>query len=314
MQQSVSETPSTEATQEERAGEKPGEGCEAMIEAAAGPPKSREMKKHEAARGQLLVHDRRIRSIREDCARKVASAEAEVTELSREFQAERESMLDDIRAERKEKALLLAVAELFLPQREMYRLWHQSCWNEDTECWVLPKLKPRKGVEMLSNVESVKEENAEGGMVVLDGASEKRSKEPNGKKEGIRRKKKARADVEEMDSTEVAQILGGEGKRRARQVKMLELMSAGWRRRGERRRRRRRRGKKSRNNPRVAKAIQTRLRRRERRRVGKAHQLGPKHSPMESKVTPTQSDRRTAASVWISKVKTFKEGGDETSR
>nr|CCA17586.1 kinesinlike protein putative [Albugo laibachii Nc14] len=93
----------------------------------------------EAAQAQIVSTRKRQQKYKA----KLEVARQEVSDLNREFERERQNLLDTIREQAKESKLLEQLASLFFHNTELNKLYERAIWNEDKENWTLPKLKPR---------------------------------------------------------------------------------------------------------------------------------------------------------------------------
>lgn len=80
---------------------------------------------------------------------KLEQARQEIVDVNNEFERERENLLDTIREQTKETKLLEQLAEIFLPQNELVKVWERAVWIEEREEWQLPKLKPRSDFQKI---------------------------------------------------------------------------------------------------------------------------------------------------------------------
>lgn len=99
----------------------------------------------EAAQAQLVSARKRQQKYKA----KLEVARQEVSDLHREFERERQNLLDTIREQAKETKLLEQVVSLFFHNTELNKLYERAIWNEEKENWTLPKLKVRSEYQTL---------------------------------------------------------------------------------------------------------------------------------------------------------------------
>lgn len=101
------------------------------------------------AQGTAEAKQKALRALKKTMAHKMEKVRQEMQELEEEFQDERESLLETIREQTRDIRRLEQVIEMFLPAIERTKLWELATWNEETNEWKLPKLRPRKGMKPL---------------------------------------------------------------------------------------------------------------------------------------------------------------------
>lgn len=83
----------------------------------------------------------------EKLVKKLNAAEAEVADLQREFQREREDMLDTIRQLARQIKLKDTVVELFVPSDRASALEARAKWSEESDTWTLRAYKQQADLE-----------------------------------------------------------------------------------------------------------------------------------------------------------------------
>ena len=84
--------------------------------------------------------DKKSRKL-EKLVRKVNEAEGEISDLQREFQAERADMLDTIRQLARQIKLKEMVIDLFVPPDRAKTFEDRTRWEEDRDAWTLEPLE-----------------------------------------------------------------------------------------------------------------------------------------------------------------------------
>jgi hypothetical protein len=100
--------------------------------------------------GVIESKDRALKVLKRKLLGQVDQAKAEIQDLEEEFQTERESLLNTIREQGRDIALLEQLVECFLPPAELSKVWEQAVWEADKARWKLPKIRPRKEYVPLS--------------------------------------------------------------------------------------------------------------------------------------------------------------------
>ena len=73
-------------------------------------------------------------------SRQLRQAQAEIADVTQEFEGQREDLLDSIRETSKENKLLLKILHKLVGKVDTDTIMSASRWNEDKEDWLLPKL------------------------------------------------------------------------------------------------------------------------------------------------------------------------------
>lgn len=84
--------------------------------------------------------DKKTRKL-EKLIKKLNEAEAEFADLQREFQREREDMLDTIRQLARQIKFKEMVIELFVPPERVSSMESRTKWNDDNDSWTLQELR-----------------------------------------------------------------------------------------------------------------------------------------------------------------------------
>jgi len=79
------------------------------------------------------------------------NARAEILDLQEEFEKEREWLLETVRETGRELKLWEQVAGVLLNPTEISRIWEKASFDEETESWTIPKIRPRTGVRSSAN-------------------------------------------------------------------------------------------------------------------------------------------------------------------
>jgi kinesin family protein 3/17 len=109
-------------------------------------------------------------------SRQLIAAQCEIQDLQAEFQTEREDLLETIRQQERQNQLLKQVCSLLFSTTEMGKMYERSSWDHDSEVWILPRIKPRTGMQKIKlpslngkdddSQASNKKSSIEGGVVV----------------------------------------------------------------------------------------------------------------------------------------------------
>lgn len=81
--------------------------------------------------------------------KKLEELKSEMADQQEEWQRQREMLMNTVREQNKETKLLEQLVAVFLPPKQMGKVWERAVWNEETEEWQLPRIKPRPGFAML---------------------------------------------------------------------------------------------------------------------------------------------------------------------
>jgi hypothetical protein len=92
--------------------------------------------------------ERIVKKVKAKYSGRVDALKREILDLQDEHAQQRESLMATVREQAKEAKLLEALVSLFLSPREVSKVWERAVWNEETEEWTLPRVKPREGVAM----------------------------------------------------------------------------------------------------------------------------------------------------------------------
>jgi hypothetical protein len=84
-----------------------------------------------------------MRKMREKYKKRSEQQKQEIEDLTEEFQSERETYLTEMRRQNKEIQLYEQIAALVFSSKEIGKVWERAKYDEETETWILPRIKPR---------------------------------------------------------------------------------------------------------------------------------------------------------------------------